>query len=136
MGLLAFRHGWLVVDQDPLGIAEEGSLDSVDGVIVLVVKFVKLLKLEVSARGPVETFFWELVLVRVGNSEANVVVLVDALNTTPKEEFLAIVLGRTVEQLLDSVLQLELLLAIESDSIVANELKGGVQIKNVHIYFL
>jgi len=93
---------------------------------VLVVESVELVEFEIGRTGPVETFFGELVLVSVGYSKADVVVVLHALDAAPELQFLKVVLVRAVHKLLDSVLELESLIDIQADSVIIYKLEAAV----------
>lgn len=73
------------VDVDLVGFASEHALYSVEGGVVLVIKGTESLEFEIGGWGPVETLFRELVLIGVGDTNADVVVVFDAFDAAPEE---------------------------------------------------
>ena len=56
----------------------------------------------ISRKGPVEALLGELVLVGVGHTHGDVVVVLHATNLAPEEQFFEVFIGGFVEQLLKS----------------------------------
>ena len=104
----------------------------VEGSQVLIVKFIEVVEFKIRARRPVETFLGEFVLVGVGNAQADVVVVGNAFDSAPEEQLLKVSLLRSVQQVLNTVLEVEFLFDIQADSVVVRELKRCIQVKNVH----
>ena len=122
-----------VFDQLKSWFADKKPLNAVELIIMLIVACAKGLEFEIGRRRPVETLLRELILICVSNAQADVVVVLLAFNPTPEQKFLKIVSISSIKQVLNSILKLEPLLNVETNSVVGSILKTALQVKNVHL---